>query len=92
MSNQERLFTRQVAELKKDHQKVYNDKVRSIEEEIEDIKNRHVREVQETAIKHKQTIEERDKRYESIRVAIESEKKTEEKLHEKTKMEAIKEK
>ena len=44
------------------------------------------------AVKNKQIIEDRDKRYESIRVAIESEKKTEEKLHEKTKMEAIKEK
>ena len=43
-----------------------------MEEEIEDIKARHVREVKETAVKNKQNIEERDKRYESIRVAIES--------------------
>ena len=92
LSNQEKLHTRQVAEMKKEHQKVYNDKVRSMEEEIEDVKNRHVREVKETAVKHKQTIEERDKRYESIRVAIESEKKTEERLHQKTKIEAMKEK
>lgn len=72
MGNQEKLHTRQIAELKKEHQKVYNDKVRSMEEEIEDIKARHVREVKETAVKNKQNIEERDKRYESIRVAIES--------------------
>jgi len=43
-------------------------------------------------LKNKQTLEEREKRFESTRVAIESERKTEEKLHEKTKMEAMKEK
>ena len=48
--------------------------------------------MREVAVKNKQNIQDRDKRYESIRVAIESEKRTEEKLHEKTKMEAIKEK
>ena len=61
-------------------------------EEIQDIKNRNAREAKETAMKHKQILEERDKRYESIRFAIESERKTEEKLHEKTKMEAMREK
>ena len=43
-------------------------------------------------MKHKLTLEEREKRYESTRVAIESEKRTEEKLHEKTKEQAAKQK
>ena len=81
LSSQEKLQTRQVAEMKRDHQKVFNDKVRSMEEEIEQINAKHLRETRETAVKHKQAIEEREKRFESTRVAIESEKKTEEKLH-----------
>jgi len=35
ISSQEKLQTRQVAELKRDHHKLYNDKVRSMEEDIE---------------------------------------------------------
>ena len=92
LSNQDKCQTRQIAEMKKEHQKVYNDKVRSMTEEIEEIQAKHVRDMREVAVKNKQNIEDRDKRYESIRVAIESEKRTEEKLHEKTKIEAIKEK
>lgn len=56
LSNLEKLHTRQIAEMKKEHQKAYNDKVRSMEEEIDDIKSRHSREVKETAMKNKQTI------------------------------------
>lgn len=68
----EKLQIRQIAELKKEHQKVYNEKVSAMEEDIQQMKTIHSREVKEAAVKNKQILEERDKRYESIRVAIES--------------------
>ena len=63
-----------------------------MEEDIEQLNVKHVRETREVALKHKQSLEDREKRFESTRVAIESEKRTEEKLHEKTKVEAMKDK
>lgn len=43
-------------------------------------------------MKHRAILEDKERRHESVRVALESERKTEEKLHEKTKLEASKEK
>lgn len=37
-------------------------------------------------MKHRSVLEEKERRHESMRVALESERRTEEKLHEKTKL------
>ena len=39
-------------------------------------------------LKHKETLEQKEKHFESVYIALKSEKKTEEKLHEQTKIEA----
>ena len=81
-----------MAELKKEHQKAFNDKVRTLQGEIQELKVAAARETKDVAIKNKQALEDKERRHESIRVAIESEKKTEEKLHEKTKLDSSKQK
>jgi len=43
LASQEKGQLRQIAEMKKEHQKVYNDKVRGMAEEIEEIKSKNVR-------------------------------------------------
>mgnify|MGYP000162118095 CR=1 FL=1 len=58
--------------MKKEHQKMYNDKVRTMEENIEELKSRAVKEAREIAFRNKSALEEKDKRYESMRVALES--------------------
>lgn len=43
LSSQEKCQIRQIAEMKKEHQKVYNEKVRGMSEDIEEIKAKHIR-------------------------------------------------
>ena len=67
--------------MKKEHARKFNERVKEMEDQIDDMKRTHQRENKELGLKHKQILEDKDKRNESLRVALESERKTEEKLH-----------
>lgn len=48
----------------------------SLEEQIAQLTARHAQDLKELSLKHKKIIEEKEKKYESIRVAVESAKRT----------------
>ena len=58
------------------------------EKELQEEKNIHELELKKHSLKFKETLDAKDKQFESVYTALQSEKKTEEKLHEKTKIES----
>lgn len=81
-----------MAELTKKWSAKVEERTREDDEKMKIVMNRHKEENKEMSLRYKKQIDEREKRYESTRVALESEKQTEEKLHQKTKFDAAKEK
>lgn len=68
---------RQIAELKKNYEKELADLKLKYETEFEETKKIHQFELRKQALKNKEILESKEKQFESIYTAIQSQKKTE---------------
>jgi hypothetical protein len=92
LDSMDKVHKREVTELQRTGQHKLAEKEHEYKESLTKLEERHAEEMREAGLRHKSVIEEKERRYESTYLALQSEKKTEEKLHEKTKLENSKEK